>query len=603
MSCCGDDDSANEAKPIPQGVSLSNTPFDANTLCAPICETAQAVCLNETVTASSLITCPTNTIPGCGSCHQSPCSCSNQSRIGVPFYQTTKVCKEDNKQTVIIQKLVGNFKNKAAFAVPACNASLRVLFDSVGDVPIGAWLWSYGLGYLTISGFNPCTGEIELRNDCPTTTCPGQTQAAPGTPVPACSIFVLLAPVCSGASAGPGNLFPYLNSGFTAPPVDTCIDIAVTNVNGLSVGKHITINTGTYRISAIKSATLITICNDGAGLTPGTVVNYLDGAGNLIVPIVVIDANPCLTTPVLSATVLGCHDGQTVPLTALLDQQVLVYNQSTGEWEGKSLGIPTLVCTALTFSLTLDPINPPATSYLVQVADTSAFIVGQLVSIGGTEFTIDTIDSATTMHMTPTIDPVVIVNFPVGSTLCTVSCCERLEALEDRVYNNVASCGGQWLDSALRTELSVPKISPPALILVTQPINGNLLSFTVKNESCVKNLSVQARFTARVTFQVNGVAGDFVNISSNIEGSAALIPAPVASLKFMEDTVIIPATQVVAVKTIETIYVGGFIIPPLETWTFRSNNLFTYIAGNAANITFPLDGISSGVDILGVTEF
>lgn len=306
-----------------------------------------------------------------------------------------------------------------------CEALVSIVFTNLGEVPVGGWFWAYGLGFLEIVSFNPETSEITLTNPCPENPC--QVQAAPGTPIPANTPWILTIPPCPDASSNPNTIFPYLAVDFTAPANGDCIDITVTNVNGIGVNKNVTIAGGIYRVDAVLSSTLITICNDGAGVTPGTPVIAKDNAGNFLVPIVLVDSNPCNTDPVLAGVPLVCASGVTYPLVGSESGQVLVYDHYTGESNFRTLGIPVLDCTELTVCLTLDPDLPEGTPYLATVVDTSLFTEGQIVTIGGTTFTVDTIDDATHMHLIPTEVPTAIQTYPVGATVCSADCCTQLE--------------------------------------------------------------------------------------------------------------------------------------------------------------------------------
>jgi hypothetical protein len=342
------------------------------------------------------------------------------------------MCPEDSKQYVFVRGQSMVVKNAGAFAMPTCGASIAVHFPGVVDVAIGGWLWAAGIGALTIVSFNATTQEITLRNDCPQ-LCGGQ--ASPGTPISACTTWILGKPDCGSGQQGSGTTFPYLAVSFTAPAVGDCILITVTNVNGLSVNHTIGILTGTYRIDAILSATSIRICNDGAGLPAGTAVEATDGAGNLIVPIVLIDSNPCSNEAVLSGKLLVCDDDIQKPLAGTETGQIPVYDEDTGEVTFRTLGIPVLDCTTLTVCLTLDPALPEGTPYLVTVASTADFVAGDLVIILGTEFTVDVVLSPTQMRIIPSEPVIAIQNFPAGATLCSADCCtildERVTAIEE----------------------------------------------------------------------------------------------------------------------------------------------------------------------------
>lgn len=415
------------------------------------------------------------------------------------------MCPEDNRRTVIIEKISQVFRNKNAFCMPSCGARVSVTFDGVSDIAIGAWMWSFGIGYLEVTSFNANSCEIQLTNPCPTEC---GTQVPAGTPIPACSLFVVTPPVCT--SGGGTGTQPCLASGFVAPIDGACVQIAVTNVNGLSVNKNVSINTGIYRISAIDSAVLITICNDGEGLTPGTVV---DPGTNCAVPIILIDSNPCLNSQILSGEVLACLDGTQHPLVGTEIGQILVY-AGNGDSVFRTLGIPVLNCSPLTVCLTLDPDLPPDTTYLVIVADTSGFAVNDVVTIGGTVFTVTAIIDGTHMRLLPEETVTVIQIFPAGANVCSADCCtildNRLTIIEKYVIDNqVPDCDFPdlvWLDAEANQADATPITDPTACNAGDPLVEGNRLDVTIENNSCKNFMGVH--FTIDYLWEFRTLAGD-----------------------------------------------------------------------------------------------
>lgn len=559
-ACC--DDGEIEAKAAPTQ--------SADCVSTPVCHTPQTVTCNP---------------------------CADTTIRTQPYYQKANLCPQDNIKYVKVEKLVGAFTNISGFCMPACGAKVRVTFQNVGDVPIGAWLWAYGLGYLTITNFNPITQEIELQNDCPDTLCAGQIQAAPGTPIPACTVFVLTAPTCSDAISSSTNLtFPYLNAGFTAPDSGDCIDVTVTNVNGISVNKNVTINGGTYRVSSINSGTNLTICNDGAGLTPGIVVEYKDNSGNLIVPIVLIDSNPCTNTAQFSGKPLACINNVIVPIVGTENGQVLVYDSETGNANFRTLGLPVLDCTELTACLTLDPNLPSGTAYVVQVADTSLFSPTDVVTIGVTQFTVDSIVNATTMRIIPVADPTAIQTYNAGAILCTGDCCttlnvttdslaSRIDDLENSIENNVADCG-QRNDIAVGYQVSTA-ITPSDIDGLTTTIDGNIASLTITNNSCVNVMHIHYAITYGWTYDIYGAPGDFQDVGRF--GEYAVDANPLAATGLLYD---LPDSA--AIGDIggtgynryaeSATYTGVQVIPASTSITIQAKATMSFNAGGADHI-------------------
>lgn len=420
--------------------------------------------------------------------HHSHASCGGCASSGQPYYQNVSMCPEDNCKTVYVQKVSQVFKLRSAFVMPACGGRVYVVFNNVVEVAIGSYLWAESVGYLKVAGFSSVTQEVVLENTCPSLQC--GDQAAPGTMVQACTAFVVTPPPCQNTDAESG-LWPYLAADMVAPANGSCLDIAVTNTNGIIAGGQVTIGGGTYRVGAILSATLIQICNDGAGLSPGTVVDHDDAQGNLIVPIIIIAQDPCLATPVLSGKLLVCKNGLQQPIEGILNGQIPVYDSTSKEVDFRSLAIPVADCTSLTVCLTLDPANPPGTSYLVQVVDTSAFTMGDILSISGTQFSVISVDSLTTMHISPLVNPSAVENFPVGSQICSADCCTQLDS---RLYE--IEHGG------IKFSYYSGDIAAPVTIDGATPAtDGPLISETISNLSTLRSMIVLATAEYQWTYR------------------------------------------------------------------------------------------------------
>lgn len=510
-----------------------------------------------------------------------------------PVYSQAGLCPQDNKQTVYVHKISQVFSNANAFTMPACGAQVSVVFEGISDIVTGAWLWAYNIGFLEIVGFNANTQEITLSNPCPE-NCPGLTQQPPGTPIPRCTPFALTVPPCLSAGGGAAPAFPYLAIDFTAPASGNCTLITVTNVNGVSVNKNVSINTGVYRVNSIPTGTTMEICNDGAGLPSGTPVIAQDASGNYIVPIVLIDSNPCNADPVLEAVPLGCADGVTTPIEGSESGQVLVWDAGTEKASFRSLGLPVLDCTELTVCLTLDPDLPFGTSYLVTVVDTSAFSPAQIVTIGGTSFVVDSVDSATTMHITPVEAVVVVQTYPPGSVLCSADCCTQLSAY---ILDNTAECGGAWLwSSANRADAEA--IAAPVLLTATNNAVGNIATLEIVNESCVYTMGYIVSINWLWEFQLEGLDDEVAAVTPYGEYIDTTNPldAPVAEFSL---------EQTYTFRTVP----GGAAGINMQTFshTFGHYDAILPVAPSSsryirarANIDYPAGDLTTGLRVTGL---
>ena len=422
-----------------------------------------------------------------------------------PYYTNpAPLCPESNKQVVSITQISGVIKLLAASAMPACGASVRMVFSHVQSIGIGSWLWAQGIGFLEVVSFNPYTGEIELRNICPE----GCDQAAAGTPIPACTLFTISAPQC-GVSSGGSSDCPKLAADMVSPANGGCVEIAVTEVTGLVVGKNVAITSGEYRVDAILSPTLIRVCNDGAGLPQGTIIFAEDGNGNLIICIILIDTNPCTFPEVLEGRPLVCLNGFAQPIVGTESGQILVYDDGTGNSSFRTLGIPVADCTTLTTCLTLDPNLPPGTEYLVEVVDTSAYIVGQLVIILGRTFEITQILNGTQMRILPLPDPVVIENYPAGAQLCSADCCTELQNQIDDIVVDITNINSELagIQTTANGGAVLGAIAADITALGTNVVGQTMPLFSLMNSSSTRTMVylMVVNFTAQVSVDTTGV--------------------------------------------------------------------------------------------------
>lgn len=539
--------------------------------------------------------------PGCtpvvgASCGEETMSCTTPKTCTTavqPYYTTVPTCPQTQTKYINQYSFATSIKNQAAFNMPECNGSATVIFPGVSSIALYSKVWAYGIGYLTITGLNPATCTLTLRNDCDE-VCETGTQASPGTQIPACTEFVVTAPVCSASSGGLITAYPYLAAQFTAPASGSCIDISVTNVNGLSVNKNVQISGGTYRIDEVKSGTLITICNDGSGVTPGTIVNAQDTSGNYITPVVLIDSNPCTNTGLFSGKLIVCNNNIQVPLLGSNNGQVPVYDSSTQEVNFRDLLIPVGDCTVLTVCLTLDPTLPSGTAYLVTVQDTSIFGVGDPVVIAGRSFTVDSIIDGTQMRLVPDLDPTAIETYDVGQTVCDADCCTVINA---NLAANVLV--GSAATSAAVTPGSTGAPGSGA-------VSGNTATLVIPNTSTTKNMVV----TFNTHWRLSGDLSGAVNESGQIRfrpdyqvdtGAVGTTVAPVnpTSLYNLDNRYLINAaggdTQVANTDSRADVFV---IVPGNEIRiTARSTvNLF----GGDVGTDFAYSVLEAKIDAMGV---
>lgn len=366
--------------------------------------------------------------PGCQSSTQCGCGPS-------PYYTNVSTCPEDNRLIINNVTFAANLKSGSSFNMPACGQNAYIKFPGLIDIALNSKIWAFGVGFLTVVAFDPDSQTVTALNDCETTC---GTQATPGTLVAICTNFVPTVPPCpNSGGGGSSSIYPYLAAQFTAQANSVCIPITVTNTNGLSAGKLIQVSGGTYLLQTITDGTHITICNQGQGVTPGTVVNAVDSGGNYITPIILVDSNPCTNTVVTAGKPLVCHNNSQAPLEGVSTGQVLVYDASSHESSFQNLLIPVGECTVLTECLSIDPTLDPTYQYLLYVLDSSIFAPTDIFTVGGTPFTVVSIPDATHIRATINDVPGSAFVFPVGTPVCEADCCAvntaAIEELDTRV--------------------------------------------------------------------------------------------------------------------------------------------------------------------------
>lgn len=290
--------------------------------------------------------CGSNANCGCSSCVTDPalpCGCGTVSPGGccqnvvpstpTPFFACAPACPESHVQKITIQQFSADIKIADSWNIPACGESAIVNGISLRAIVVGSYLWNPDFGYFEVTAFNSGTGQMTILNHCTV------GNAAVGTNVPACTEFTVTVPPCDCGT----DSQVCVAIDFTAPDNGDCIDITLTSTNGITASDTIQIGTGFYFVDAVKPNDIITICNQGEGITPGTSVIARDINGNYQYCISIISSNPCDRTAETDGTVLICNaDGLQVPLTGETDSEDFVLtllDVGTGDAAYRSLNI------------------------------------------------------------------------------------------------------------------------------------------------------------------------------------------------------------------------------------------------------------------------
>lgn len=261
---------------------------------------------------------------GCGCGSMNPCGNAQENFVdasgcgnvvpATPYGGSCcdSACPEDHCQKTYIQQFFASIRIDTSFNIPECGGTAYISVVNLKAIAIGSNIWNKDFGYFEVTAFNLATGQVTIRNNCVT------GNSAPGSLVPGCTEFTVVDPP-SDSDSTQATLFPYVAVDFTAPPVSpapgSTINITVTNVNGLAVGKDIAIGSGEYLLAGVVDATHITITNSGLGLIPGTSVIALNFAGQYQYPIIQVDINPCSNPEITTGgTLLTCSNSHMAPL-------------------------------------------------------------------------------------------------------------------------------------------------------------------------------------------------------------------------------------------------------------------------------------------------
>ena len=491
----------------------------------------------------SLTGCVQNGCGTAGTCGCTPSSgCAQQSAA---FYNQAPGCQESHEQVIVQENYKACVSSGSAIVVPAIGASVAVVFPGLSDIALNSYLWYPDYGYLKATSFDYVSSTVVLTNvDIPA-----------GTVIPACTCLV---PTDEPATAsGPSSNYPYVAQDFIAPACGACLDILVTNTNGIVVGGNIQINGGTYRVNEIKPGLIINICNDSPaclGLTPGTSVIAQDGAGNYITPIYILATNPCDNPVVSTGAIIVCKNDVAQPLDATLVGQIpVVVNAETNEVEFQTLDWPTRECTYL--DVCLEIISGTAT-YTASVHDNTIFAVGDIIVV---EYNgLNTLRAEITNvnadghHITFTFDvaPSINVTLPENTSICLASCCEQLAKSIEEVYDYIHNpCTAEYKDNVLIkwynpevcTSRRVIDLSPDGVVLVPDIGGGVLyaspsqdeegwLDVTFCNGSCyIAKLTFNAIMWVRGfawSVQFAADAGQSVNVYVEPNYNYRTIPVP-----------------------------------------------------------------------------
>ncbi len=423
----------------------------------------------------------------CGS--QTPCSCSQQvqrncscgnSACGggcgcnsplpatpLPFYACAPACPENHKQTIVRQQFYYDIAAQNTWNVPECGGTAVLSVPGLVSINIGTYIRNKVYGYFEVVAFDASSQQITVENHC------NAGNAATGTTVPACTTFGLDGPPCECVDSSQ----VCVAIDFTAPANGACVDITLTSTTGLTASDTVEIGSGFYFLQAIKPNDVVTICNHGQGITPGTPVIARDVNGNYQYCLSIISQNSCDRAAESPVRLQGCGaDGVTVPM----DCQTLGWvatniSGNDGEFACRPIGV--LACTTLTAPLVLTSGTASYTN--VAVADSSVFQPDDVIEFAGfiTFASVSSIPDGT--HIDIVFDPApgANVTYPTGLTICVEDCCRRLDSVIDGMPFGSAE--------GAASDTSVPTVYSGNVSYTTAPVMQAIV-----NPSATRNMKV-----------------------------------------------------------------------------------------------------------------
>lgn len=433
------------------------------------------------------------------------------------------VCPEDHTQQIVIQKFNATLITRDAWNIPDCESLVQTVIPGLTNIEIGSYLWNTVYGYFRVDGFNADTSEVTLQNLC------NEGNAAVGTEVPACTDFIVTDPP-STSNTNNTSAYPYVAQNFTAPEVGDCVNVTVTTTNGLISGGVVGVSTGQYRVSAVLSANSVTLCNDGDGILPGTIVVAQNGAGEYQYPVALVAVNACENAESNDGQVIVCFNGQPRILAGNERGQVLVLQSDTGNDAAyEHLPVVYLDCTFLTSTFFI--VSGLAT-YVLSVASSAYFTTGDAVTVEGRSerFVVTSVPDGVSLSVTMYPTPGANTSVSAGADVCSAIDCA------DTQYPNRMdgdSALAETLGSVLlQNAVTNPWVSLPKDVQVTNPSKCRSayvgICATGSMVAAVTNTALlPSNINTSLTLAIDGAAGFVIATNSISYNFATNISTPV----------------------------------------------------------------------------
>lgn len=430
-------------------------------------------------------------VTGCGCGNPTCCgNCGCNSPLPatpLPFYACTPVCTESHTQRVVLQQFYTTINIQSTWNVPVCGEEATVFVGGLKSANPGSYIWNAEYGYFEIVSFDSSTGQLVIKNNC------NEGNAAAGTNVPACTEFNVTVPPCEC----PDDTDICVAIDFTAPEVGNCVDITLTTTQGVTASDTVEIGTGQYFVDAIKPNDIITICNQGFGITPGTPVIAQDVNGNYQYCLQIISTNPCDREEESEGPLIICNSNDVQgPLEC-----------STIGWVPTALGgdesdvacRPVGSTNCANFDAALNITSGDATYANVLVTDSTGFAIGDIIEIaGGIGWTAEITGIPDATHIDITLSPVPSFNTTIAdeTLFCLQNCCDRVEA-------EIADLGSG-------TAAGNSGATTPGSIDEDESAQGSTVSATIVNPSTTNNMKVMVAYEYQINGNVEAVAATYL---------------------------------------------------------------------------------------------
>lgn len=375
-----------------------------------------------------------STIPNMDTCSCgkpiSECCKTTGKQCGCHHHEQ-KACLADHTQTLVDSVYTTTVTATDTWVMPAVDDCVQLHLKDVTNILPGAILWNKSVGFLHVSSYDATTGYVAACNEGE------EGNAEAGSDFPSCMSFHVGIP--TNCNCDDGYTGVCLAADVTSPGVGETTEVSVTTVSGLFIGDIIDIAGFMYKIVAINDVHTIVVKNEGFGAPLGTVIkNDPNCTGKpCTVKITVVNSDdPCAKDPVHEGVLIVCEDGERKPFEGTADNQITYWDNNDKKWKLKIVKL-TEECTNLTVDLTLDPL---ISVYVVTVAKTSIFKVGDLVYIGDIQFSVDSIINSTRMRLAISEAVTQIMVIEEGSSICLGDCCDReISGFTDGITGNVGN--------------------------------------------------------------------------------------------------------------------------------------------------------------------